>query len=227
MECRVVVSSLSDYIDGRDMWLSVSEVREIETHLGTCSNCRSVKLDLTEIRTAARELPLHTPQRALWTRVANIIETELPKSERRTRLEMPELGWWERFKSRKFTISLPQLVGAGALAMALIAFGTSNIPTGTPGRNYITGGQMALLPEEDQIKADLERRLAAINARKVKWDPQIRNDFDKHLGKIEESLKDSRQKLLTNPGDMVQRQMVLTLYNEKRQLLDDVERLKW
>ncbi len=227
MECRAVVSSLSDYIDSRDMWLSDSEVREIEKHLGGCPTCQNVKLELTEIRTGARELPLHTPPRALWMRIANIVEAELPKSERPTRIEAPEMNWWERFKSRQFSFTLPQLAGVGALAVALIIFAVSNQSNPTQTKLSFSGVQSALLPDEDQIKAEIERRLAAINARKAKWDPQMRGDFERHLNKIDESLRNSRLKLQTNPGDKVQQQMVLTLYNEKRQLLADVERLKW
>jgi hypothetical protein len=227
MECRAVVSSLSDYIDGQDLWLSDSEVREIETHLGACPKCRSTKLELTEIRTAARELPLHTPPRALWTRVANIIEPEVPKSERPTKIDAPERSRWERFKSRRFTFTLPQLAGAGALALALVVFGISNLSRPSPAKLSFIGVQNALLPDEDQFKADLERRLSAINLRKVNWDPQMRSEFERHLNKVDESLRNSRQRLLVNPGDKVQQQMVLNLYDEKRQLLDDVERLKW
>jgi hypothetical protein len=227
MECRVVVSSLSDYLDGQDMWLSEAEVNEIKKHLGDCRKCQSVKLELTEIRTAARELPLHTPPRALWTRIANLVEAELPKSERPTLIDAPEMGWWGRFKSRRFTLTLPQLVGAGTLAVALIVFGVSNMSGPSPAKLSFSGVQNALLPDEDQIKAELERRLSAINARKANWDPQMRTEFERHLNKVEDSLKHSRQRLQVNPGDKVQQQMVLTLYHEKRQLLEDVERLKW
>ncbi|MCI0338716.1 MAG: zf-HC2 domain-containing protein [Acidobacteria bacterium] len=231
MECRAVVSSMSDYIDKHEMWLSDIEVREIETHLIACSKCQSIKLELTEVRTAARELPLHTPSRALWARIAKEIEPEVPRSERPTRVERPALSWWARMKSRQFSFTLPQLAGAGALAAALIVFGlfrTSN--QDQRDFNIIkapTALQTALLPGEDTIKAEIERRLSVINGRKMNWDPQVRDDFERHLNKIEESLRYSRQTLQNNPDDRVQQQMVLTLYHEKRQLLEDVERLKW
>ncbi len=227
MECRAVLSSLSDYLDGRDMWLSDSEVSEIEIHLTACQNCQKVKLELTEIRTAARELPLHTPPRALWRRIAITVEAELPSSQRPTLIDGQQASWWERLKSRRFTLSLPQMAGAGALAVALVVFSFVSLPTTNQGRLDFAKVQNALLPNEDQIKGDIDRRLSIINARKVNWDPQVRAEFDRHLNKIEESLKNSRQKLQANPADKVQQQMVLSLYNEKRQLLEDVERLKW
>jgi hypothetical protein len=228
MECRAVVSSLSDYID---MWISESEAREIESHLVSCSNCQTVRLELNEIRTAARELPLHSPSRALWGRIAAEIEPEMPQADNPAPIKRPELNWWERLKSRRFTFTLRQLAGASALAAALVIiamFGTTAPTTSDFGlKKGSQALQTALLPNEDRIKADLERKLSAINSRKRNWDPEVRADFERHLNKIDASLRNSRQILQINPHDGVQQQMVLTLYNEKRQLLEDVERLKW
>jgi Putative zinc-finger len=224
MECRAVVSSLSDYID---MWISESEAREIESHLVTCPHCQTARLELNEIRTAARELPLHSPSRALWARIATEIEPEMPLADNPARIERPELNWWERLKSRRFTFTLPQLAGASALAAALVIIAIFGTTTPTSSNLDSRALQTALLPNEDRIKADLERRLSAINSRKGNWDPEVRADFERHLNKIDASLRNSRQILQINPHDGVQQQMVLTLYNEKRQLLEDVERLKW
>jgi hypothetical protein len=230
MKCRDAVSLLSDYLDGMDMWLSDSEVREVEAHLDDCPKCKRVQIELVEIKSAARELPLHTPSRALWARISNIVELDVPASERPTRIEIPEMSWWERIKSHKMTFSLPQLAGTSALATALIIFGVyvaSNTTAPRKAFDFQAGTSAIILPDEDKIKADLERKLTLINARKRNWDPRVRDEFDSHLRKIEESLNNSRQILQFNPDDKVQRQMVLTLYLEKRQLLDDVERLKW
>lgn len=230
MECRAVVSLLSDYLDDQEVWLSESDVRDITNHLGKCSKCWSVKHELDEIRVAARELPLHTPGRAVWTRISNVVEVELPTSKRPTRVEAPELNRWEWIKSHKFTFNLPQLAGAAVVALALLSIGVINQSNqAEKGYDMLNGATtaLALLPDEDRIKAELTRRLDAINARKSKWDPQMREEFERHLKMIEDSLQHSRQLLNSNPADKVQQQMVLSLYQEKRQLLDDVERLKW
>ncbi len=226
MECRAVIKSLSDYIDGPTLWATESEIRSIEDHLVTCPNCQSLKLELAEIKNAARELPMHTPPRAMWMRISNIIEAELPPSERTTRDEGPEMSWWERMQARKFAFSLPQLAGAGAMALALIVFGIV-FTRPTPATLNISGARMALLPEESPLKAEVERRLTAIESRKAKWDPQVRAEFEQHMAKIEESLKLCREKLRANPLDAVHRNTLHELYTEQRQLLEDVERLKW
>ncbi|HKX27997.1 MAG TPA: zf-HC2 domain-containing protein [Blastocatellia bacterium] len=229
MECRVVVNSLSDYVDSRDLWTSENDLRQIEEHLAACPQCQSIKLELTEIRGAARELPLHTPPRALWTRIINELEDELPKAERPTRIELRRGSWLEQLKAIRFTFSFPQLAG-GVIAAALVLFvvftRANQTPSGLEPIN-VTGVQTALLEDEEKIRTELERRLSVINERKANWDPEVRAEFEKNLGKIEESLNDSRRKLQANPADRIQQQMVLTLYNEKRQLLEDMERLKW
>jgi Putative zinc-finger len=226
MECRAVVSLLSDYLDDQEVWLSENDVRDITNHLGKCSKCWNVKQELDEIRSAARELPLHTPGRAVWTRISNIVEVEVPASKRPTRVEAPELNRWEWIKSHRFTFNLPQMAGAALLALALLFFGVINQSNPTD-RFDMTGATTALLPDEDRIKAELTRRLDAINSRKSNWDPKMREAFERDLKMIEDSLQHARQLLDANRADKVQQEMVLSLYQEKRQLLDDVERLKW
>jgi hypothetical protein len=226
MECRVVINSLSDHIDGPALWATDSEIRSIEDHLVTCPDCQSLKLELMELKSAARELPMHTPPRAMWTRISNIVEAELPMNERPTRHDAPAMNWWERMKARRFAFNLPQLAGLGAAALALLVFGTMFMRPADPALN-LSGAQTALLQEESPLKAAIDRRLAAIEPRKVNWEPRARADFEQHMARIEESLKTCREKLRANPLDVVHRNTLHALYAEQTQLLDDVERLKW
>jgi hypothetical protein len=232
MECRAVVSSLSDYLDGRNIWVSDDEIGQIETHLTSCPACRNLKLGLSEIKNAARELPIHTPPSALWARISNAIEAEISTENGHIRETQNTSGWWGWLNSRKFTFSLPQLAAGSAFAVILIVAGISVILRANSGAADSTPlnfreAQNALLPEEDEIKADLERRLGLINERKAQWDSQTRADFEQRLNRIDESLKRCRYMLEDNPKDAGHQEMVRALYNEKRQLLEDVERLKW
>src|SRR5262245_29339072 len=227
MECRVVINSLSDFIDGPNVWISESEIRSIEDHLVTCPKCQSVRLELTEIKNAARELPMHTPSRAMWTRIVNTIELELPRDERPTREEPQQMDWWRALKSRKFTLTFPQLAGAVAFGVALMVLGIYYSHSTSPALKFTDVQTAIFLPEESKLRAEIDRRMAAIEARKATWDPQLRAEFDQHLLKIEESMKLCREKLNANPQDAVHQGMLRALYNEKQQLLEDVERLKW
>jgi hypothetical protein len=120
------------------------------------------------------------------------------------------------------------LAAAGVFAAILIVAGISGIfgEKSTPVDFRNAQGSL-LLPEEDEIKANLERRLGAINARKAQWDSQRRVDFEQRITRIDESLKRCRNMLEGNPNDAGRQEMVRALYDEKRQLLEDVERLKW
>ena len=228
MECRAVIESLSDYLDGQGQWMPESERSSIEEHLVDCPKCQSLKLELTEIKLAARELPLHTPPRAMWVSIANMIEAELPASERKTREEFPNETWWERLRARKFTWGFPQMVGAGALAVALVVTGVVSVSNrkNNSAEFSLAGAQTALLPDENEIKTELNRRLAEINSRKVGWEPQLRTSFELQLARIENSLDNCRQQLLGNPTDKTQQQVLRELYNQKRKLLEEVERRK-
>lgn len=229
MECRIVVNSLSDLLDGREKWLSDNEVRDIEMHLADCSGCRSSRLELAEIKTAARELPLHTPPKSLWIRVSNEIESEIKSSNATTKFDHEINGLWGWLKSRKFSVTAPQLAGAGAVALLAVVIGVSSMTSKTPigGLNF-SGMQTAiLLPGELEIKAEIDKKLTTINERKNNWDPQIRTEFEGHLTRIENSIGNCRSILQANKEDQVQQQMLRALYDEKNQLLEDIERLKW
>ncbi|MGH9803129.1 MAG: anti-sigma factor family protein, partial [Blastocatellia bacterium] len=174
MECRAVIDSLSDLLDDQITWTSGNEKKQhlpIHEHLESCPACQNLKLELIEIKTAARELPLHTPPQALWVRIANTIEVELPASERKTREEFPKETWWDRFKARQFTFTIPQMAGAGALAVALLVVGIYGLSgqshSSDPNKLSLTGVQTAFLPDEDQIKAELNLRLDQVNKLKA------------------------------------------------------------
>jgi len=225
MECRTVRLSLSDFMDGRNGSSNDSEMRNIEDHLASCPSCRSLQLELNEIRTAARELPLRTPPRALWTRIVNEIELEqaiaMPTND-----QEKLSGLWGRLTSFRFTFSLPQMAGVAALAIILVTVTVVNYRGNTNEVDF-TRLQSALIREEMSKKAEIDRKMAAIEERKANWDPAFRADFERQLNQIEESIKQCRKNLEASPNDLNQVQRMLDLYEEKKQLLEDVERLKW
>jgi len=223
MECRTVRISLSDYVDGQPGLTGGNEARNIEDHLASCPSCRSLQLELNEIKTAARELPLRTPPRALWTRIVNEIEIEQVAAGG---TRQPDSGLWGRLTSFRFTFSLPQMAGMAALAVVLITFTVLNF-RGQSNEMDFTRLQSALIREEMTKKAEIDRKMAAIEERKANWDPAFRADFERQLNRIEESIRQCRKNLEASPNDLNQVQRMLDLYEEKRQLLEDVERLKW
>jgi len=224
MECRNVVETLSDYLDGL---LPDNEVGRVKSHLTSCAPCQSVQLELNEIRTAARDLPLHTPPRALWTRISNVVEADLAARKTAATQPLPKQSWWEQVRAKNFTFSLPQLVGAGAVTLGLLAFSSVSFYRQYNSVLTLRGMQTAaLVAEEAQLKLDLEHKMESIRARMSAWQPQRRADFEQKLSRIETSLQNCRTALQTNPNDETHQALMRNLYQEKRQLLEEVERLK-
>lgn len=218
MECRVVISSLSDYLDGS---LATQEIQSIETHLTHCAPCNVVKADISQICLAAKELPLRTPPKALWVRIQNELELESAKPEK---VEAKKVGWWERISERRFTFTLPQLAGASALAFSLMVFGLYHTLHRDPNIASEASAN-AVLPMENEIQSKIQQKAININTRRQAWNPQIRTVYDNHLQRIDNSLNRVRQSLVTN-RDQDQQKILMDLYNEKLQLMEDFERIE-
>lgn len=218
MECRSVITSLSDYLDGA---LPVQQVQSIETHLTQCPPCNSIKVDLDQICVAAKELPLRTPSRALWTRIQNEIELETAAPGK---AEVKQTGFWKRWSDRKFTFTLPQLAGASALAFSLMVFGMYHALHRDP---QVTRDAAASIssPIEVEWQTKIQQKTERINVRRAAWNPTMRATFDNHIQRIDTSLSRVRQTLVAT-HDADQQKLLLDLYNEKLQLMEDFEKFE-
>jgi anti-sigma factor RsiW len=224
MDCRSVIHSLSDYVDGL---LAQQESRLIESHLRECPPCQTIRDDLQQIRSAARELPLHAPPRALWARIQQEIAAQSSLPSRRAPVQ--STGWWQRLSEKRFTFTLPQLAGASALAASLLIFAgvRSQLPTtqqslvGTSAATSVA----VTSPAVQSVQSRIQERLKQLNARRASWNPQVQETFEEHLRRLDESLDNTRRALQSNP-DPDQQQMLLELYQEKLQVLEDFDKLR-
>lgn len=228
MDCRIVQNSISNYIDGL---LLDNEIQLLETHLNECLHCNAVKLELSGIRTAARELPLHAPPHALWTRIQNTIEIEIAAEQKRAQTESVResqpLSWWEALRSRKYSFSFPQLAGAGALAMLLIGVSMFGAYRQGTGQQVNVGPITAtVLPEEQQLKKQVDDLKAEIEPRKASWDPALREVFETSFSRIDKSLSECRSRLTESPDDREHKQRVRELYEEQIELLQAYRKMK-
>ena len=221
MECRVVVSSLSDYLDGS---LATQEIQSIETHLTQCAPCNSVKADLSQICLAAQDLPLRTPSRALWVRIQNELELEVAAPGKLLEHKAPKESWWKSWSERRFTFTLPQLAGASALAFSLMVFGLYHTLHNDKSLGAETSTNV-VLPMEQELQSKIQQKAINISTRRQTWNPQIRTVYDTHLQRIDNSLSHVRQTLVTT-RDQDQQKLLMDLYNEKLQLMEDFERIE-
>lgn len=219
MECRSVINSLSDYLDGS---LAAPQVQSIETHLIECNPCNSVKSDLSQICVAAKELPLRTPPNALWTRIQNEIALEEQPAGWDA---APKSSWWKAWNERKFTFSLPQLAGTGALAFSLMVFGLYHAFHQDRAAVSPTDAAAAtsVLPIETEWQLKVQNRAMQLNPRRALWTQETRATFDSHIQRIDTSMSRIRQAVVMS-RDKEQQQLLVDLYNEKLQLMEDFEK---
>ncbi len=233
MDCRIVQNSLSSYVDGQ---LLDKEAKLIEGHLGECPRCNVVRLDLKEICSAARELPLHTPPQALWARIQQTIEADEVRAAGLA--GKPEVEpstnwlarWWMDLRSRRFTFSFPQLAGAGALAMLLVGVSLfSAYRQGAGGPGVVprpTEAATELIAGESSIREQVNLLTSSVIPYKASWDPTLQSALDRNLARISQSLEECRQILRENPNDKEHQQMLRDLYKQQIELLEDFDKLK-
>src|SRR6185295_20077979 len=79
MNCEVCQELIHDLIDGS---ISQSDESTLNTHLKQCLDCDSVRQDLASIvgfcRTQRGQYEAPPNEQAMWLRIRNVIEAELP-----------------------------------------------------------------------------------------------------------------------------------------------------
>lgn len=225
MNCDSCQQLLSDYLDES---LPREDRLRIASHLDVCLDCKAVQDELLSILHCGAEYRDHlvepppNPQ-ALWLRISNIIESELPPAG-----ELPQAkrvaersGWW----NRTWRLTLPQM-GAAVAAIVITASVVTTLgirgwssdrgpasPTATAPRAGKTGDQLL----EQQI-AYWDQR---VQQRKAQWNQQTRDAFDRNVQILDQAVAQYRQELQINPNDEVSAEMLHAALNEKVTLLQD------
>ena len=220
MECLNVRNTLSDYLDSG---LPETEAHQFAAHLTGCEPCQKLELQLAEIRMAARDLPLHTPSKALWTRISNTIEAEGMLTDPRTTRPMKKETWVDGLRERWAMLGFPQLVGVGALAALLVAFGSIGIYRQFNDVATMSAMQTNVLSEESSLKSEFDQKFNAFKAKMTGWDTQRRAAFESDLNRLESSIDTCRQQLAAHPQDAQLVEQMRKLYAQKSALLDQAK----
>ena len=222
MNCETCQDLIHDLIDGS---ITQRDESTLNTHLSECLNCESVRQDLASIVGFARmqrgvyEAPPN--EQAMWLRIRNTIEAELP-SRVRTNSE-PQRSFFSRWLSRSWELSLPQLAASAVAIVLLVALAT------------IVGlrrwGGYGVSPVVPQVEASnlndrfWQRRQAIdywnqrVELNKNHWSPEMRDAFDRAMKVIDQSVNDSFNALQQNPHDEVSEQMVNESLDDKLAVL--------
>ncbi len=187
---------LSDYLDDED--LTPRERREIEEHLATCVQCRTVLNELRAVAARAAALADTAPAADLWPGITRrIAATGVVPFRAKVR--------------RSITFTIPQLIAA-SLALMVVSGGMvwglrwggsrTDIPAvvatvEAPGAPSVEPANFADSYYEEAI-ADLERTLEAGRER---LDPQTVRVLEENLLAIDRAIDQSRGALAKDPAN--------------------------
>jgi hypothetical protein len=225
MNCETCQELIHDLIDG-----SISQTDEftLNTHLKQCLDCDSVRQDLTSIvgfcRTQRGQYEAPPNERALWLRIRNVIEAEIPSRIAAT--PAPRRSFLGRLMGHTWELSLPQLATSAVAIVLLVSLATVVGLRRWGGYGVpATVTQVVASNENDQVWQRQQQVISYWNQRievnKVRWSPEMRATFDRNMKFIDEAVANALEDLKRNPHDEVSEQMLNEALNDKLTLLQD------
>jgi len=227
MNCENYEILLSEFVDET---LTAEDYARVELHLTSCPDCADARNDLRVIVDFCRE---HRGQydpvpneRAMWLRISNLIEAE---KDSPARSQTPrEAGWWFRLMNRSWQLSFPQLAGLVSAIVLVVAmttaFGMYRVSsTGSPQIvGLLPGSGSASIEDryrqQQQMVAYWNQR---VEINKARWNPQMRETFDRNMSVIDAAVTDSMNQLGQNPHDSVSEDILNDALNDKVALLKE------
>ncbi len=242
MNCEECQELLSDFLDGE---LTGSGRTSLSTHLEECLSCASVREELNSIVSFCRdcrgEYEAPPNERALWIRIRNSIELEqgaaVAAAASSSRAHAQGSGWWSRLMDRSWELSFSQMSAAIAVIAISVAlatvFGMRSMQggLGQPGgpSAFSSGARRqeqtpAVFDADDRMRQQqlaIEYWNQRVQQRKARWNPQIREAFERNVSVLDQTVEDSRRVLSQNPHDEVYEEMLNTALNDKMELLKE------
>jgi hypothetical protein len=241
MNCEKCQELLSDFLDGA---LTDEEHLVLSAHMEECLECFHVRRELDEIVGFCRETrgQYEAPpnERALWLRIRNTIESQpgalSASASSATRRAAVRPRWWSQWMGRQWELTLPQLAAAVSVIIIAVALGTAfslqqvknsqqDAQTSNGMRAGATSGMKALTSDVDdrmrRQQVAIDYWYERVSARKRRWNPQLREAFERNLGVLDQAVEDSRQRLKDNPHDEISEETLNAALNDKMELLKE------
>jgi len=225
MNCENYQILLSDLVDGA---LSAEDCTRLELHLSSCPGCADAHNDLRVIVDFCREQRgIYDPvpnEQAMWLRISNLIEAEQGSPDHVP--APPDAGWLFRLMNRSWQISFPQLagiVGAVVIVVALAtAFSMYRLSAGARVASFIPiPNEAPLLDRYRQQQEIIAYWNQRVEMNKARWNPQLRETFERNLSVIDAAVNDSMNQLKQNPHDAVSEDILNDALNDKVALLKE------
>jgi anti-sigma factor RsiW len=237
MNCEKCHELLSDLIDDA---LSSGERAQIERHLEECVSCAEAREELLTIVATAHETREHLiappDERAMWLRIRDEIETDARANANaaasgggRRAVAASGESFWSRLTGRRWALSLPQIATvtvAVAVAVALVTAtgmrallerGKADQP-----KAATTARRQAQSPDDALMIEYLKQR---VEQRRVRWDPRMRETFDRNMSVVDETVNEMLKELDERPHDEVSEQTLNAAMRDKIELLKEFSEL--
>lgn len=234
MDCEKCSDLLGDFLDGT---LAGDDRALLNTHLDECLGCACVRDEIRAIVDVAAEGRQHfvapPNERALWLRVRNTIEAELTAQQRAAAtanaFNSESGNFLSRLMNKRWALSLPQLTAA----VVAIVIGVSVITT--VGMQRLAAGEGGVKPVASDVKAArkldsdqliaIEYLMQRVEERKNRWNPRMREAFDRNLGIIDATVSDSLKELNESPHDEISEEALNAALRDKMELLREFSEL--
>ncbi|HEX8160817.1 MAG TPA: zf-HC2 domain-containing protein [Pyrinomonadaceae bacterium] len=231
MDCEMCQELLSDYLDGA---LSGEARARFGRHLSECAECAAARDDLSAIVGVAREsreqLIAPPDERAMWLRIRNAVEAEQLASHApgaRAASAAAGQGFWARLAARRWALTLPQL----ATATAGVAVSVSLVTV--VGMRALLDARKAEQPrarvvrqlrnQDDMVRIEYLRQ--RVDQRRARWDPRMRDTFDRNMSVIDETVNEMLKELDERPHDEVSEETLNAAMRDKIELLKEFSEL--
>lgn len=232
MGCLACQEKISDYIDGL---LPTPERRQVEAHLSTCRLCHTIYRDLVMICEASRNLPDYEPSEVVWQRILAEIAPSGAGASIASGTRWPVRRLLP-FKPRSLW-GYPMWAVAALLliAMATVVFFRSpsrpvertalNGMHWTDGRHLLTVRRTnRIIVHKSHIQVDLVKQRIAelqkrIEAAQVRWSPEVRALYQRHLSMIDHCLHNCQDQLTRQSRDPAVRDVFEATLRAKLELL--------
>ena len=236
MNCEHCQEIISLYLDNE---LENQVASDVRMHLAECAGCAkmcedfAMILDFCELDENDYSLPPNS--KALWCRINNIIETEIPSELPPTvKEEKPKRNWQFSFGQ-----VFASILGIAVISSLLTIVGIKNYTAGDVSANSAPSlfdralSKVGLVETPQQARENrLKEQQAAIDywnkrveAKKENWDNYLREAFDRNLNEINQVVFEYDRILQENPQDDLSNEMLDSALNEKMALLREFSEL--
>ncbi len=238
MNCEKCRALISDLLDGT---LDEREQMALNLHLEECLSCAELRSDLESIvlfcRNHRGEYAAPPDEKALWLRIHNIIEAEQQaaavSAKARTKVATKS---WSGWLSRSWQVSLPQMVSSVAALVVLVSLATIVGVRRWENSNTTNQTAVAAPPATSNPTSRAQDRMwlqqqtinywnQRVEMNKARWNPEMREAFDRNLKVIDQAVNDSLNELQHNPHDEISEEMLNAALHEKLSLLREFAEL--